>query len=73
VGAGVVSPGVRKPTTEQQRFVGKSIAGAADQTLRRAQQIVRERSFTYERVPVVCVRCGGPREPWAHPICDNCR
>lgn len=60
------------PNEAQRGFV-KSLPGTNPNGLRRAQQIARQRQQTpYQRHPVWCVSCLGPRDPRKGPVCETC-
>lgn len=60
------------PPTPQARIY--RIAGAKSDGLRRAQQIAKSRSFTYDgSLAPTCLRCGGPRERYMRDLkCSAC-
>lgn len=62
----------RKPRGNQLLFNARGTHTMRKDGVRRAQQIVRQRSFTYERIPLACICCGGPRPARSFPICPGC-
>lgn len=57
---------------EAQRAFNQNLPGARKDGLRRARQIVQQRSFTYDRQPVRCISCLNERDPKSSPVCDDC-
>jgi hypothetical protein len=62
-----------RPLTEAQEAYARSgTVGMSKNAMRQAQQIASQRRFVYDRLPVKCEQCGGPRDARRHPICDDC-